>query len=231
MTAMTRHVLKLTVFVSTLSAFGIVAGQQVPEATQVLQQIAGAAESLRGYGPAEPAEQKTIQEQSTRISKNADLLRNLLQKRQVSNSFRRTLQQDASALDRLKEKKPPARTVVVTTTGVADDLDAKARYVGAPIWGAQVADAPVRARTKSGNREEPGYRVWYVIRGVADDPNEFSPFPRLSTPTDHDLPPGAYLMWTRRPEGGPEGVKTPVDVGKPGQPQTEVDLPVPSGGK
>jgi hypothetical protein len=185
------------------------------------------AELLRGYDLVEPEERNSIQIQVDRISLNGDSVREHLRDRAVSDVFRHTLQQNALALDRLKADRPPSQKVIETTTAVADDLEVKATFLSVLGPGHVVSDARVRARTKKGNTEEPGYRVWYVVRGLADDANEYRTFPLLSTPTEHDVPPGAYLMWTERPDDGAKGVKTPVDVGKAGQVLTEVHLPVP----
>lgn len=202
--------------------------EQVPaNHSAILAQIAGTAEALRNYDAA-PEDVRMIQVQTMRISQGARSLQERLRDRTVSDLFRRTLQQNALALDRLKAKRPEPREAIRTTTGVADDLEIKATYVSATAGTGQVPDAPVMARTKRGNTEERGFRVWYVVRGAASDPNAPLPFPQLSTPTEHQVPPGGYFMWTRRPDGtGPVGERIPVDVGKPGHPKTEVDLPVP----
>ncbi len=51
-------------------------------------------------------------------------------------------------------------------------------------------------------------------------------FPGYSSPANHYLPPGAYFMNGVR--GRPHRREGHVDVGKPGQPQPPIDLPVPT---
>jgi hypothetical protein len=219
-----RRVLILTICAGALTHATVATAQEiVPDTGPVLLQIVGSAESLRGFD-APAAEQSAIRRQVDRITRGVAALGVVLRSARVTGAFHRTLEQDARALDRLKTGRPDARDVIDTTTAVADDIEIKVRYGVQPDG--QVPDAKVVARTRSAIKEEPNYRVWYVLRGLAKDPKEHSTFPRLSTPTEHELPPGAYLMWTKAPQGGPEGERTPVDVGK-SKPNL-VDLPIPA---
>jgi hypothetical protein len=213
----------ITIGVVVVYAFGIDAEQQ-PTA-QTFAGFRAATQALRQSFPISLAGADQIVTQANRIDNQVSRLQDVLRNRPVSQSFGRTLDQDLRALNRTNETRSPLLKAIATMTGVADDLTIKAGYLAE--GGSPAADERVIAQTKRGMTNEPGYRVWYVVRGFADDPKEHLQFPLLSTPTEHGLAPGGYLLWSQRPEGGAEGARVKVDVGG----RTEVDLPVPVQGR
>jgi hypothetical protein len=70
-----------------------------------------------------------------------------------------------------------------------------------------------------------GYEVWYVSQGMVDYPDLYARFGKISTPTDEDLIPGEYFMWTEKDQQ--KGKRTPVKIRDNGTGRKEVDLLIP----
>ena len=110
---------------------------------------------------------------------------------------------------------------------VADDLKIKAEHCLNSTRGLG-QDVTVLVRTKKGNREDPGWIVYYMPR-IFEFADKHDPerFPKESSPTEHALPAGKYLMWGGRNDQPPPQVhKHTVKVGE-GKTSREWDLSVP----
>jgi hypothetical protein len=107
----------------------------------------------------------------------------------------------------------------------ADDLHIKAEHFrsGTGLGGM----VTVVIRTRNGDREQRNLQVLYMPKLMEAVKNaQPEQFPKLSSPTSHDLPPGRYLMWTREPQSNMMGARTIVRIGD-GNKTAARDLPVP----
>lgn len=108
----------------------------------------------------------------------------------------------------------------------ADDLHIKAEHCrrsGDGLGGM----VTVVIRTRNGDREQRNLQVLYMPKLMEAVKNaQPEQFPKLSSPTSHDLPPGRYLMWTREPQSNMMGARTIVRIGD-GNKTAAWDLPAP----
>jgi hypothetical protein len=145
----------------------------------------------------------------------------------VSPAYEESLILDFKMLA-IAAKEPDRKKAHEILREVVDDLKIKAEHCRNSTHGLG-QDVTVLVRTKKGNQEDPGWIVYYMPRiyEFADrhDPERF---PKESSPTEHALPAGRYLMW-----GGhsgqpatPQAQKHTVKVGE-GKTSREWDLSVP----
>jgi hypothetical protein len=144
----------------------------------------------------------------------------------VSPAYEESLILDFKMLA-IAAKEPNRKKAHAILREVVDDLKIKAEHCQNSTHGLG-QDVTVLVRTKKGNREDPGWIIYYMPRiyEFADrhDPERF---PKESSPTEHALPAGKYLMWGGRNDQPPPQVhKHTVKVGE-GKTSREWDLSVP----
>lgn len=109
---------------------------------------------------------------------------------------------------------------------VAADLELKLAHciaTGQPLGGA----VRVRVRTLRGAEEVTAWQVLFapkIFESALDQAADV--FPRFSSPTEVEAPPGRYLLWARNPQTGAVAGKTTVKIGG-AKGVFEIDLPVP----
>jgi hypothetical protein len=87
-------------------------------------------------------------------------------------------------------------------------------------------DVTVNVTTRKGQVEDPGWVVYYKLRIYEFTPGQNAErFPKLSSPSQQDLPAGKYLMWVGRPQqtDGPQPQKQVIEVGN-GKSRIDWDL-------
>lgn len=188
-----------------------------------LTRLAQAASALSDVRLQTPEQQSRLASHAGRMMKDIRTIETATRERKISDAFRKSLDLDTEALGRVRTGAVPDRVLVVAGA-VADDLGIKAEYV--QQGKGDVDDVAVSAWTRSGSDVRNGYEVWYVPSAHADNQSRYSRFPGISSPTQQPLAPGGYLMWSQ--QGPALGERKPVDVGKGGQRQTSVDLPIPT---
>jgi hypothetical protein len=81
----------------------------------------------------------------------------------------------------------------------------------------------IKVTTRNNLKKEiSGYEVWFSPKVLFDENHQDAHFDRPSSPTDYALPPGNYVIWTRR--GSAQGpIKQCKDVGRDGLSERLVD--------
>jgi hypothetical protein len=145
----------------------------------------------------------------------------------VPGEYAQSLNSLSQALTRVaQDKEVPIKNKVAICEAVAKDLEIKVVFAESER-STPFKNIPFAAKTIDGNNEVSGCEVWYVQTAWEDTERRYLRFPRVSSPTSHELPPGWYSMWTRRE--GREGQRKPVTVEKDSALQG-VDLPAPPSG-
>jgi len=138
-----------------------------------------------------------------------------------------SLQADADALARARDREVPKDERVRLLRGVAADLNAKAGFekaVGKD--GRRVVK--VTAVTKRAGQEVKELQVVFVPRAWDGTEDRYETFPKNSSPTTHEWAPGAYVIWTRDPDQKERvGDRQRKSVGENGKTVVEIDLPAP----
>lgn len=162
---------------------------------------------------------KHMQMSATELSKFSN--------RPVPEDYAESLKGLSEALSRVvRDKEVPKQEKVVICEAVEKDLAIKVMFAKSEP-SAPFKNISLEAKTTDGNKEISGCEVWYVQRAWEGTEQKHRRFPKVSSPTSQDLPPGWYLMWTS--QGGREGKQKPVTVEKDSA-QQGVDLPVPPSG-
>jgi hypothetical protein len=112
---------------------------------------------------------------------------------------------------------------------VADDLRAKIHFAEPHLGDINPSDAfgnvtvQVTTRDKEA-KEVSNYEVWYCLKGLVNYKDRYDHFDNLSSPTSRPIPPGNYMMWTRK--DSKDGPLEPAnDIGSDGQSRRSIDLP------
>ena len=94
---------------------------------------------------------------------------------------------------------------------VADDVRIKANHCRKSTRGLG-GDVAVQVETRKEDKIDPGWQVFYKCR-IYQFTKEYTPrrFPKPSSPTRHELPPGIYVLWAEKP-GGPKPLRSKEDI-------------------
>lgn len=147
-------------------------------------------------------------------------------KNESSARYRESLKQDEEAILGALSPDIRIRDKLETCEAVAEDVKIKRVYAEDNLRAA-FNDVKVTVHTKKGNIERRGFQVWYVPKAWRKKKARHERFDQNSSPTDGEMSPGAYIMWTKVPDRDESGKRQPIDVGKNGRPKQAVDLPVP----
>jgi hypothetical protein len=104
---------------------------------------------------------------------------------------------------------------------VADDLSVKAEHCRLAGLAATVK---TEVRTVTGEAQVPALQVFYAPALAFSAGGQPALFPRLSSPTAEDLPPGRYMIWARDPKTGKACQPQPYKIGD-GKKAITIDLP------
>jgi hypothetical protein len=218
----TRRRLALVALAVVLAAATPRARAQPPDGDTVFQTLASRARAVRGVGAGELV---TLIESHLGV---LDTARRASLGGRISPEYRESLLADAALLDRARGTldRGDRERGLAAIRDVEADLALKRRHVEAATGfsGAALRTVNVKARTMRGAREEPGHVVWYVPRGWSDVPERYARFDGLSSPTEHPIAPGNYLMWAGAKL---DQRRQPITVGGQGRSQQTVDLPLP----
>ncbi len=142
----------------------------------------------------------------------------------LTDSYAGSLGQLTTSLKRVRSDPRLRPDQILTICEAAEkDLAVKVAFA-AQNRAAPFKDQPMEVATLKNSQPVPGCEVWYVPVAWADTPGKFERFPQESSPTNHQLPPGYYTMWTQK--GGAKGAQTPVTV-EGRDPVMKVDLSAP----
>jgi hypothetical protein len=209
-------------------ALGPVFGAQAPADDPMWLRLSNAVSRVRAVeAGSEP--RLALERYATVMSRDIAVMKEALDRRgrPIADPFRKSVDLDSEALERITDGKPSIQRVVFVVGGVAEDLSVKARAVfeNDSKGGVQVVD--VSAWTSDGQVVRHGKEVWYTPWAYRDGPSKDDRFPTNSSPSVKPLSSGKYEMWSAEPGGHPRGARTPVEVGPNGQTTWKVDLPVP----
>lgn len=170
---------------------------------------------------------RSLQEESLKAIKTIDeaIRKNKLYEDEYL--YAKSLQLDFDALKLLQTGELKSEAKVKILQGVVDDLKAKAAFEAKNEKGERRV-IKVIAETKRNGAVVKELEVWYVPKGWDGTGKHEEKFPANSSPSDHKLPPGAYMMWSQVPDVKEKtGEKKPVSVGENGSSETKIDLPAP----
>jgi hypothetical protein len=156
-----------------------------------------------------------IRERVPQISTKLKELRNLinkLQKKQTSKIYLDSLVVYENLLKEYAENnsKKLDEKLKKGLKELDDELSVKIIF-GKASRGSEITFIDVIVETLKDGQEKGDYEIWYVSKGWADEKSHYQRFDSLSTPAIMNLPPGNYLIWTRK--NGIVTEATPLSLG------------------
>ena len=142
----------------------------------------------------------------------------------ISAAYQKSLSSDFKALAYAAERADKSDAYAIMRA-VSDDVKIKADHCSKSTRGLG-KDVTVSVTTVKGDKEAPGWVVYYKLNIYEFTGGQhLERFPRLSSPTREELPPGRYLMWVGTPgqAEGPHTKKQLIEVGG-GKSQLDWDL-------
>jgi len=190
-----------------------------------LDAMAQAIERLQGTFPEKNDE---IQERLEQIRAHIMALQKAIRLRPPTpgepRAYRENLQSFARVTVALSEHPPTMDSFAEQLRLIEQDLSLKETFSsssrGEPL--SQI-EAVIRTVDKD-NRENGGYEIWYVPKGLEDYSEEYKRFDNLSTPAVMSLPPGNYVLWATKQNVTSD--RRPLSLGEDGKSKREFTLVV-----
>jgi hypothetical protein len=144
----------------------------------------------------------------------------------ISQAMLNALQADDDALGILLGASAEQNRALLEAT--FDDLHLKFMYCRARPEG-MAALVKLSVHTWDGDKEVRQWQVAYLNAPLAIlRRDESQPFPRFSSPTETQLPPGRYLIWAQDPQNGAKrGPAKELALGRDGMGSLQADVMVP----
>jgi len=196
----------------------------VPNQRVVFAELRGAVDGLfsdiKVWNDEERAQLSGLWDDMTR---HRSVLERFSREHAIPAEYRSSLVDDTEILTDVARGKTQPDETLQLCQDVAEDLKIKSAYArrSSPF-------DPIVATiyTKSGTKQVTGLVVCYVKKGLLKRTDKHKTFDKQSSPTSTILPPGNYVMWTRR--GKDCGEQKTVNLGEDGQEKKSIDLGVPA---
>ena len=139
----------------------------------------------------------------------------------VSAAYQESLTFDFRMLAAAAREADGKRAVAILHE-VADDVRTKANHCRKSTRGLG-GDVTVQVETRKQDKEDPGWQVFYKCR-IYQFTEKYTPqhFPKPSSPTQHELPAGNYLIWAEKP-GMPKPLRSKEDVITVGEGKQQIE--------